>query len=372
MQAATRDEIITRPRFGGLLRQRNFRLFWIGETTSEIGNRVAIVALPLLAVTVLRVSTFTVALLTALEFLPWLLIGLPAGAWLDRRASRKVMMVCDAAAALLYLSIPVAAWTGILTLGQVLAVALLTGAVAVFFDTTYQVQLPAIVARHEVTEGNAKLQASSNLAVLGGPSAGGFLVQLAGAATALICNALSFLVSLLCLLRIRTPAGTQDEPGKQAERASSRNRRQTSFGHDIYEGIRFVARDPYLRPLTIWAAIVNFGLTGWDALMMVFLVRVVHVRPALIGLLLGAAGVGSVIGSLLARRVGSCYGTARGLLLGVFCTTPLILLIPLTGPGPRLAFFAAGGLISGAGIAISNVFVASFARHIRRRECAPG
>lgn len=135
-------------RRGGLLRQRDFRLLWIGETISGAGNAMAVIGVPLLAVTVLHASTFAVSALTAAAYLPWLLIGLPAGAWVDRLPARPLMIACDVLSVLLYASLPVAAWLGLLSIGQLGAVALLAGAVSVLFTTAYQVLLPSLVATH--------------------------------------------------------------------------------------------------------------------------------------------------------------------------------------------------------------------------------
>ncbi|GAA3116839.1 MFS transporter [Planomonospora alba] len=353
-----RDGVARARGFGGILRQRDFRLFWLGETTSEIGNSLAVVAMSLLVVSVLDASTFTVSLLTAFTFLPWLLVGLPAGAWIDRLPSRTVMIVTDLAAAVLYASIPVAAWLDVLTIEQVLAVAFLTGTVNVFFDTAYQVQLPCLVSADDLVEGNVKLQASVSVARFGGSSAGGFLVRAMGAATALVLNALSFLVSAACLLAVRAP---QERP---ARRAGPRRR----LWKDVAEGMRFVAGDRYLRPLTIWAALANFGLTGYDALIVVFLVRDVGVGAEAVGLLMAVGGVAAVAGALVAGRVVDRFGTARGLLLNSTFVIPFVLLVPLTGPGPGLVLYVAGVATCVAGIAVTNVIVASF----RQAYAPPG
>jgi MFS family permease len=130
---------------GGLLRQRNFRLLWIGETISGAGSAMAVVGIPLLAVTVLRASTFAVAALTAAAYLPWLVLGLPAGAWVDRLPTRPLMIACDVISALLYATLPAAAWLSVLSTGQVVLVALLAGAANVFFAVAYQVCLPSVV-----------------------------------------------------------------------------------------------------------------------------------------------------------------------------------------------------------------------------------
>ena len=113
-------------RRGGLLRQRNFRLFWTGESISEVGNSVTIVVIPLVAIDTLHTSTFIVTLLTAMVWLPWVIIGIPAGAWVDRLPPRPVMLACDAISVAVYASVPVAAWCGVLTVAQLIAVSSVT------------------------------------------------------------------------------------------------------------------------------------------------------------------------------------------------------------------------------------------------------
>ena len=254
--------------------QRNFRLLWIGETISGAGSSMAGIGVPLLAVTVLHASTFAVAALTAAAYLPWLVIGLPAGAWVDRRPPRPLMIACDVISALLYASLPVAAWIKLLSIGQVVAVALLAGLANVFFATAYQVYLPSLVSPAELVEGNAKLQGGASVAAISGRAAAGLAAQALGAATALLFNAASFVVSAVCLLRIRPVAAPPARPGRAR----------------IWPGVTFVARDPYLRPLTLYAAAANLAYTGNLALVVVFLIRVVGLSSAAVGLLMAAGG----------------------------------------------------------------------------------
>lgn len=343
-------------RFGGLLWQRNFRLLWIGETVSGAGNAMAAVGVPLLAVTVLHVSTFAVAAVTAAAYLPWLAIGLPAGAWVDRLSCRPLMIVCDVISALLYASLPVAAWMGVLTAAQVVVVALLAGAANVFFATAYRVCLPTLVTAAELIEGNAKLQGSAAAAAIGGRGAAGLAAQAVGAATALLFNAASFLVSAVCLLAIR--------PGTSAHKPA---RRTTTVRAEIFEGTVFITHDPYLRPLTIYGAVANLTYSGSTALVVVFLVRVVGLSPVAVGLLMAAGGIGGVAGAIVARRLARRIGTARALLLSTFGTGVFGLLIPLTGTGSEAACYAIGAAVVAAGLAIGSVIVGSF----RQAYCPP-
>jgi Transmembrane secretion effector len=336
-------------RRGGLLRHRNFRLLWVGETVSGAGTAMAAAGVPLLAVTALHASTFAVAALTAAAYLPWLVIGLPAGAWVDRLPTRPLMIICDVISALLYASLPAAAWAGMLTTGLVLAVATAAGTANVVFATAYQVLLPSLVAAGDLVEGNAKLQGSASVAAIAGRSAAGLAAEAVGPATALLVNAASFLVSAACLLRIRTGPASR----RPAERV-------TTLRAEIAQGLRFIARDPYLRPLTLYAAAGNFAYTGSTALLVAFLVRVAGFAGAATGLLLGAGSVGGVLAAVVTRRLARWLGTARTLLLSALAAGLFSLLIPLTAAGPRAVFYVAGSAVAAGGIASGNIIAGSF------------
>jgi MFS family permease len=345
-------------RFGGLLRQRSFRLLWIGETVSQLGNAMAVVGMPLVAVIVLHASTFVVGVLTAAGWLPWLIIGLPAGAWVDRLPARRVMIGCDVISAALYASVPVAAWAGVLSTGLVIAVQLLGGGASVLFMTAYQVYLPSLVQPGDLIEGNTKMQGSASAAAFAGPSLAGLLAQLVGAVTAVLCNALSFVVSAVCLLGARPPG----KPDPATRRAGLRRvgLRRAGLRREIADGLQLVLRDPFLRQLSLFWAVANLALTGYAALLILFLVRVVGLTPGAVGLLAAIPGVGGILGALLTGRITARFGTARGLVLSTLCAVPFGLLIPLTGPGPRLAFYIAGSLLAYTGIAVGNIIIAAF------------
>jgi MFS family permease len=366
-------------RFGGLLWQRSFRLLWIGETISQLGNAMAVVGVPLVAVIVLHASTFVIGVLTAAAWLPWLIIGLPAGAWVDRLPARRVMIACDAISAVVYASVPAAAWAGVLTTGQLVAASLLGGAASVLFMTAYQVYLPSLVKPDELIEGNTKMQGSASAALFAGPSLAGLVAQLLGAVTALLGNAVSFVVSAACLIRTR-PAGAGPAPAPRRagprrlwlrwagpRRAGPRRAglrrtglRRTGLRREIADGLLLVLRDPFLRQLSTFWAVANLALTGYAALLVVFLIRVIGLTPGSVGLLTAIPGIGGILGAVLTGRITAWLGTARGLLLSTLCAVPFGLLIPLTGPGLRLAFYVIGSLVAYTGIAVGNIIIAAF------------
>jgi MFS family permease len=344
-------------RSGGLLWHRDFRLLWTGETVSWVGNFMAVVALPLLAVKVLHASSFAVGMLVAAGFLPWLVIGLPVGAWIDRMPTRPVMVASDLISAVLYASVAVGAWAGVLTLGQLITVALLAGTANVFFSTAYQVYLRTLLAPADLVEGNAKLQGSSAAAELAGPSLAGLAAQTLGAAAAVLANGATFLVSAACLLAIRTRAPRQPSSGQRPP-----------LRRTIAEGVRFVARDPYLARMTLYTMTGNLALIGFIAVQIVFLIRTLGLPSAAVGLLVAVQGVGGVLGAMVARRLSDRIGTARALLLAALGAEPFCLLAPLARRGPELVLYVIGILLTAVGVVIVNVIIGSF----RQAYAPPG
>jgi len=338
---------------GLVRRHRDFRLLWIGETTSRLGSSVTTVVVPLVAVSTLHASTFAVSALTAAAWLPWLLIGLAAGPIVDRLKRRRLMIVCDLLAAALFASIPLAAVLGLLTTGQLLVVAFVAGCVSVMFTTAYGVFLIDVVTDPaDRAAGNSTLQGGASAAQIGGPGLGGLLAQVLGAATALLADGFSFLVSAVCRAGIRAPDALHVPPASQRSRGSLRR--------DVAEGIRFLSHDPLLRPLVLFGGTANLALIGYQAILVVFLVRTVGLDAGTIGVLLALVSCGGLIGAMAGNPFARRLGSGRALLLTKVGACPFALLIPFTAPGPRLAFLVVGGLGVGIGIVAGNVISSGF------------
>jgi MFS family permease len=336
-----------RPPTRSVFRHRNFRLLWVGETASSLGSSVTGIALPLVALTELHAGVIAVSLLSAAAWLPWVVIGLPAGAWVDRLRRRPVMMIADIASLALFASVPVAVWLDALTMTQLLAVALLTGVAKVFFATAYRSYLPTLLEADELVEGNSRLFGSDSAASVVGPGLGGVLAQAVGAAIGLLADAASFAVSLFCLSR----TDADEAPVARTRRPLRR---------EIAEGLRFVASDRLLRMLVVFGGAANLVLTAYDAIAVVFLVRELGLSSSAAGLMLAVGSVGGVCGALLAPVLARRLGTARALLLCKVGTAPLGLLIPLADSGWRLAFFAVGAMGMVGGVVGGNVISGGF------------
>lgn len=309
----------------------DFTRLWVGNTVSVLGTAVTSVALPLVALSVLNASTFEVGVINAAQLVSWLLLGLSAGVWIDRTIRRPLMITCDLVRAAALVSIPLAWIMGVLSIAQLVLVALVIGVLTVFFDIAAQTYLPSIVPRDELLAANTRLQTSEAAARTGGPALGGALVSLIGASLALTVDVVSYLFSAICLWRVRQrearlPAG----PGKQR------------MLPQIREGLSFVLGDRVLRPLTLVAASLNFLSTATDTLAVPFLLRTIGLRPSTIGLLIAAGGVGAVAGAIVGGPFAARVGTGRALLIAALAIPPLALLVPFSFGGAGLALFVAG------------------------------
>jgi MFS family permease len=305
-----------------LLAHRDFRLLLAGQTTSQFGTQVSGVAVPLLAVLTLHASPFEVGLVSASSTLAFALIGLPAGAWLDRLHKRPVLVVADLARAALLVSVPLAALVGLLSIPQLVVVSLLAGTARVFFDVGYQSYVPTVIGRDRVLAGNSAMEFLRASGQVAGPGLGGLLVSLVGAAAVLLVDAITFLVSAITLLAIRTrEAATVAEPERPR------------LLPQIRDGVAYVVHDPVLRALALCSALSNFAFALASAVTIVFANRTLGLPAAAIGLLLAAGSVTVMAGAALTPRLAARFGSARIIWLSLLVTGPLNLLGVLAQPG---------------------------------------
>ncbi len=308
--------------FGGLWRHPDFLKLWAAQTVSLGGSLVSRVALPLVAILTLDASPGEVALLRMADLLPGILLGLFAGVWVDRLRRRPLMIWADVGRALLLVSIPLAALFGLLRMEQLWVVVFAAGLLTALFEVAYQAYLPSLVSRDELVEGNSKLEASGAAVEVASFGLGGWLVQVLTAPIAILVDAVSFVVSAVCLWAIRTP----EAPVREAEDD------QTTW-LAIREGLRVVLHDPILRALGGAHATVQFFISVWATMLLLFLSRDLELEPVVFGVLFAIGGVCSLVGATQADRVARRFGLGRTLLLSLFLSSLGILTVPLAA-GP--------------------------------------
>ncbi|NKE60615.1 MFS transporter [Lentzea sp. PSKA42] len=330
----------------------DFRRLWIGDTISQFGATVGMTVIPLLAAGVLNATPFEMGLLAAASTIAFLVIGLPAGVWVDRMRRKPLMIAMDVARAALMLSVPVAWWLDLLDLPQLIAVSLAVGVCTVFFDVAYQSYLPSLVGRGQLVEGNSKLQASLSVAEVSGPAIGGYAAQFLGAANGVLATGLGYLSSAFFLFRIKT-----------AEPAPERHP-DPHLRREVMEGLRFVFSNVTLRMIVACTGTSNFFHGIQNAVMVLFLLQTVGLSEGTAGLVLSAGGVGGVLGAAFAYRIGVLVGQARMIWLIPLLTWPFTLALPFVSHGWGLVLPMAGLAVSVFGIVVYNVGQVSYRQAI--------
>jgi len=329
---------------------RNFHLLWLGEGVSVLGSMTTTVVFPLIAVTQFDAGPLAMGVLAGAVWLPWLVLGLPVGAVVDRSDPRRVMMAADAVAATAVATVPAAWLLGVLTLPHVMVTALVLGGATVFFRTAYTALVPRVVHPDDLEPANARIYGTESAMQVAGPGVGGVLVQAVSAAGAVVVDALSFLVSWVCLARMRpSQLGAAPEHGPREP-----------LGRQVREGVRIVVGDPYLRFFAVQGGIGNFALTGYGALMVLFLVRDLHLQASFVGTVIAVGAAGGLLGATVANRTVRRLGDAGALRWLQVVGGPPALLIGLAFPGWGVALVPLGSALVGVGVVGANVVRASF------------
>ncbi|HEX9069633.1 MAG TPA: MFS transporter [Ktedonobacterales bacterium] len=307
----------------------DFPLFWLGETISMFGTQVTLLALPLTAVLMLRATATELGLVRFLEVAPYVLFTLLFGAWVDRIRRKPVLIVANAARALLIGVIPLLAVLGLLRLPLLAAVAFGVGTCTVLFDVTWAAYLPLLVRREQLVSANGRMATSSSAAEVAGPGLGGLLIQLFTAPLALVADAISYAAATVTLLLTRTPEPVPahiPRVGVPWWRA---------LGHEIGEGIRVVWASGYLRAVMLMSGLWNLLANVADTVFLLYATRGLHLSPGTLGATFAAGAVGGLVGAAISTRL-----TARGTfgpLLGIaftFGCVPWVILPAVTGPLP--------------------------------------
>jgi MFS family permease len=307
-----------------LWRHADFMKLWTGQTVSRLGSVVTRTAVPLVALLVLGAGPTEMALLVIAVSLAVLLVGFVAGAWVDRLRRRPLLIGTDVIRALVLFSIPVAYVAGALTMVQLYVVMFVEACLASVFDVAYPAYVPSLVGTERVVDANSKLATSSSIAEIGGPGLAGGLVQVVSAPFAILVDAASFMVSAVALVLIRSP-----EPARPTRTVA------TPLRLEILEGIQLVRRHRILFPIALRSVIAHVAGSFYGVLYTLFLIEDLHLDPFVLGVVVSAGGVGSLVGSLVAARVIRSFGLGRAFIWTAVGASALGVLTPLAG-GPLL------------------------------------
>ncbi|MGX5680749.1 MFS transporter [Schumannella luteola] len=283
-----------------LRRNRNFLWFWGGEAVSQLGAQFTLLAIPVLAVTVLGATEWQVGLLGAAQTAAFLVVGLPAGAWLDRMLKRRAMITADLVRAVALGALPALWFAGHLQMWHLYVVGIVVGVATVFFDVAYQSYVPILLPSSQIGAGNSRLETTSQIASIGGPGLAGALLTIVSAPVLLVVDAASYLVSAFAIGRVRD---TETTPSREERRP---------LATEIGEGIRFVFRHRLLRAIVLTTASTNFFGFFITTLEAIFILRELELGPASLGLIYSVGSIGGLLGAVatpwFTRRIGE--GTA--------------------------------------------------------------
>lgn len=320
------------------MRDRNFLLLWSGQFVSDFGSQVSIFALPVVAVIALHATALQVATLQSIEFATIALVAILAGALADRHRRRNVMMVSNLVRLMTMLSLPVAYGLGKLTMAQLFIAAIICSAASVMFDVAYQAIVPSLVGSDRLADGNAKLSMSGSVAEAIGSSAGGAIVQIIGAPLAMVADAVTFVVSLYTLARIKHK---EEKPARAPE--TEEDSRVRALARETMEGFAQLLREPALRMVVLCTATNYLGGAIVTAVFPVLIYRVMHLPPALFGVVMGIANVG-MVGAFVSRPVQKLVGE-RGALGGAVAISAIGKLMYLASTLSPLGAVALGRLL---------------------------
>ena len=328
-----------------LLRNRSFLWLWGGQSISQLGAQFTGLAIPVLAVSLLGATEFQVGLLNAAETAAFLVVGLPAGAWIDRLLKRRVMIAADLVRAVALAAIPVLWFTGALEIWQLYIVGAIVGVATVFFDVSYQSYIPVLLPGAQITDANSKLETTAQVARIGGPGLAGALLVIVSAPVLLLADGISYVLSAFAIWRTKDTETLADPADRE------------SLPKEIAEGLRFVFAHPILRRITATTGVGNFFGVLAVTLETILILRILGLSPATLGIIFGLGSAGGLLGALatpwITKRIGE--GTAVSLsavALGVSSTS-----LPLAGMFPTVAIpiLIGGALLQSFLVLVYNI-----------------
>jgi MFS family permease len=324
---------------------REFQKLWVGQTISAVGSAVTLVALPLTAALTLSATPTDMGFLNAAGWLPYLFFSVFAGAWSDRLRRKPILIVTDVVRALVLLTIPLAAFAGVLSIPQVLVVAFVVGSMTVVFRSAYGPFLPVLVGRELLVDANAKLALSDSVARVAGPSLAGLLVQLITAPFAILVDALSFAVSAVSVALVRV---AESPPPREARR---------SIWIEIGEGMRVLLSNRFARSVTVIGLLFNSTIQIGDAAFVLYITRGLGLDGALVGAVYTVGGLASVAGATLVRRTTARFGIGPSMVGAILFFTLAASLQLIAGGPPIVAavYLATSAAIRSFCAAVFNV-----------------
>jgi Na+/melibiose symporter-like transporter len=305
-----------------LLRDKTFRSYFVGQTISLFCAAMTPVIMPLIAVLSLHATALGASVVSTSSLLPGVLFMLPAGAFLDQLPKREAMLWANVGVAVSLCLAPVLWWLGALSVPVLCLIGFISTSCGIVSQIADQSLIPYLVEDSRIVEANSKIALSESTASMAGPTAAGFAVTVIGGPVSFGLAALGSLFSAFTLSRIQSNEPPAD---KDIERPNLRRQ--------ILEGLGFIWRHPVLRTLMLVNGVDN-GFVAWiEAIITVFFVRNLGWSATSVGLVMGIAAVGGIVGSMCVERLHSRLGTEHLLLTAVVLGGPAEAVVLLLHPG---------------------------------------
>ncbi len=339
-----------------LRKNASFLWLWLGEGISELGAQFSGLALPVLAVSLLGATEWQVGILGAAQTAAFLVVGLPAGAWIDRMLKRQVMIVADLVRVVALALVPALWFAGTLQIWHLYVIGAVIGVATVFFDVSYQSFIPVLLPSEQIGSANSKLEATSQVARIGGPGLAGALLTIVSAPVLLLADAVSYLVSAFALWRVRDTEKLRDPAERQ------------SLPKEIAEGLHFVFAHQLLRRITLTTGSANFFGTLAMTLQTILILRILGLGPAGLGVIFSVGAVGGLLGALATPWLTKRVGEGTSVSLSALVSGIALAFVPLAGLLPQ---FALTILIVGAFIESFTVLVYNITQVTMRQRLTP-
>ncbi|WP_396656187.1 MFS transporter [Microbacterium sp.] len=346
------QSVAARPR--SLWRDRNFLTMWSGQALSQFGEQITGLAIPVLAVLLLHATEFEVGLLNAAGVAAFLVVGLPAGAWIDRMRKRHVMIWADAVRAVALATVPVLWWLGWLDIWHLIAVALVFGIATVFFDVSYQSIVPSLVPAAQIPEANGKLESTQQLAGIAGPAIGGWLIGILTAPLAVLATVGTYIASFiaLCLTRDTEVVAPRDE--------------HEPLLRSIGEGLRWVFGNRYLRRIVGTTGVSNLFSTISFTMLPIFILRDLGLSPEAMGVIFSLGAIGGLLGAMATPHIVRWIGEGRAIPVSAIGFSVIGLFLPVAALAPAVAFplLVAQSFVASFTVLLYNIVQVSFRQRI--------
>lgn len=333
---------------GNLWRHRDFLRLWSAQAVSAFGARITREGLPLAAVLTIGATPVELSILAALAMGPGLIVGLLAGGYVDRKRRRPILIASDLLRAAILMTVPAAAWSGLLSMPHLYVAAALVGAASVLFDIADNAYLPSLIASSDLMEGNAKINATESVAEVGGPALAGVLFQLLTVPVAIAVNAVTYLISAAFLATIRKV----ELPAPPAEATPS-------LREDMATGLRAITADPLVRPIFFITLAEAFFGSFFAGLYVLYAIETLHLTPVMLGVTIAMGGLGALIGAVMGPVLARQVGVGPAILLASLGYGAAALLIPLASGGPLMAMLVLmAAQLLGDGLAVAASVIA--------------